>query len=133
MKTCKNTLDLEGKIRDYERRLLASEMSQAEALPDQSQALATAQLSHLTFESEMPGHVIGQNLSRLHDYMVRAQQLITMLQAQGKSTPAVKEAMRRVDWDFVKEQYPRTVRESLEVLRKLQTEIHRPKEEKHHV
>ncbi|MBO9668061.1 MAG: hypothetical protein J7501_14770, partial [Bdellovibrio sp.] len=53
------------------------------------------------------------------DYMVRAQQLITMLAAQGKATPAVKEAMRRVDWEFVKTEYPRTVFKSMELVKKI--------------
>jgi hypothetical protein len=80
-------------------------------------------LTHLTFNEADPGYVIAQNLARLHDYMVRAQQLVTVLASQGKVTPAVKEIMRRVDWDFVKNQYPRTISESVEHLRKLQGQL----------
>lgn len=91
-------------------------------------------LASLDFESHGPGYAVGQNLARLHDYMVRAQQLITMLAAQGKMTPAVKEAMRRVDWEYVKTQYPKTIADSMETLRGLQNQfIHHKKEEITHV
>lgn len=59
-----------------------------------------------------------QNLSRLMDSFVRAQQLITLLVAQGKETPSVKEAMRRVDWERVKTQYPQVVDNSFALLEK---------------
>lgn len=63
---------------------------------------------------------ISQNLARLHDYMVRAQQLITMLTGQIKMNTGIKEIMRRIDWDHVKSQYPVTILDSMEALRKLQ-------------
>lgn len=115
--------DLEAKIREYEKQNADIAMAQetgAQVLAKAPLFTQDGALSHLNFDSESPSYVIGQNLARLHDYMVRAQQLVTMLAAQGKMTPAVKEAMRRVDWDFVKAQYPRTVSESMEVLRKMQ-------------
>ena len=117
--------DLEAKIRTYEKQNIGIEAgaTAAATLAAKTPLFAgDGALSHLSFDSESPSYVIGQNLARLHDYMVRAQQLVTMLAAQGKMTPAVKEAMRRVDWDFVKAQYPRTVSESMEVLRKMQNQ-----------
>lgn len=67
-----------------------------------------------------PMHEISQNLARLHDYMVRAQQLITLLMSQSKMTPGLKEVLRRIDWDHVKNQYPRTISECVDSLRTLQ-------------
>jgi hypothetical protein len=90
-------------------------------------------LSNLDFESQGPGYMVGQNLARLHDYMVRAQQLITMLASQGKMTPEVKEAMRRVDWEYVKTQYPKTISDSMDALRGLQHQVTTKKEEFTHV
>jgi hypothetical protein len=117
--------DLEAKIRDFEKQKITLNQIQdskaTEAPPTTLFANESAPLSHLNFIADSPGYVMSQNLARLHDYMVRAQQLITMLAAQGKMTPAVKEAMRRVDWEFVKNQYPRTVSESMELLRKMQS------------
>ena len=86
-----------------------------------------------------PMHEISQNLARLHDYMVRAQQLITLLMSQSKMTPGLKEILRRIDWDHVKYQYPRTISECVESLRTLQyhqkqTQLKDPeKEENLHV
>jgi hypothetical protein len=93
-------------------------------------------LANLDFEAQQgPGYMVGQNLARLHDYMVRAQQLITMLASQGKMTPAVKEAMRRVDWEYVKTQYPKTISDSMDALRGLQNQFIKisSKEENTHV
>ena len=112
--------DLEVKIRDYEKRLLSvSKDLDEEATPIFP---SSPVLGHMGFDQETPSYKLGQNLARMHDYMVRAQQLITMLASQGKVNPAVKEAMRRVDWEFVKAQYPRTVSESMEIVRKLDRE-----------
>lgn len=125
--------DLEARIRDMEKRQLdqAAPAETAEKIEKAQRLPSEGPLAHLHFDNESPAYVMGQNLARLHDYMVRAQQLITMLAAQGKMTPAVKEAMRRVDWDFVKAQYPRTVHESMDVLRKM-TKAN-SKEGSHHV
>ncbi|HRO67499.1 MAG TPA: hypothetical protein PL182_08045 [Pseudobdellovibrionaceae bacterium] len=84
-----------------------------------------------------PAFMIEQNLARLHDYMVRAQQLVVVLAGLAKKDkePAIKEALRRLDWDHVKKQYPRTISASMEQLRRLQsrTSSVRPSEEETHV
>ncbi len=49
---------------------------------------------------------LSQNISKLGDYMVRAQQLVTLLVGQERMNPSVKKAMDVVDWEFVKKQYP---------------------------
>jgi hypothetical protein len=64
-----------------------------------------------------------QDFSRLGDYMVRAQQLVTMLVAQGRLTPQVKEAMRRVDWDRVQKQFPMTLEDCRRRLEFSKTEV----------
>lgn len=122
--------DLEAKIRDYEKRLVTeSKVSEEAATPIFPTGPA---LANIGFDQETPSYKLGQNLARMHDYMVRAQQLITMLAAQGKVNPAVKEAMRRVDWEFVKTQYPRTVSESMEIVRKLGRQSDQKEDEKSH-
>lgn len=68
-----------------------------------------------------PVHQVAQNISRLHDYMVRAHQLVTLLTAGQKQSPGIKQALHRVDWEIVKEQYPKIILESLETLKKLDT------------
>lgn len=128
--------DLEEKIRDFEKQKLkqSTEWKELEQESSKTSPLLPHEspLSHLHFDSESPSYLLNQNLARMHDYMVRAQQLITMLGAQGKMTPAVKEAMRRVDWEHVKTQYPRTVFESMELVKKV-TNKNTEKEGTHHV
>ncbi len=65
------------------------------------------------------GYGISQNLARLHDYMVRAQQLITLLTAFSKSEPSVRGILKRLDWEQVKQLYPRAISESFEELRSI--------------
>lgn len=67
--------------------------------------------------SDEPLPKVMHNLSRLHDYMVRAHQLVTMLSGHGKQSAGTKEALRRVDWDFVKTQYPKIILDSIETIR----------------
>lgn len=62
-------------------------------------------------------HQVTQNLARLHDYMVRAQQLITLLSAQNKSSTQNKDLFKKVGWDFVKNEYPQIISESINLLR----------------
>lgn len=127
--------DLEDKIRDFEKQKIKVGGGQdGESVAPVGSSLLPHEgtLAHLSFDSESPGYILNQNLARMHDYMVRAQQLITMLVAQGKMTPAAKEAMRRVDWEHVKTQYPRTVFESMEIVKKMNNKTIE-KEGTHHV
>ncbi len=64
-----------------------------------------------------------QKLYRLADYMTRSQQLVTMLVAQNRATPQVKEAMRRVDWDVVQKSSLIHFKEVIEKLQDLDSMI----------
>ena len=66
-----------------------------------------------------PVHQVAQNLSKLHDYMVRAHQLVVLLTAGQKQSSGIKQAFHKVDWDIVKTQYPQIILESLEILKKI--------------
>ena len=59
-------------------------------------------------------------LFRLGDYVARGQQLITLLIGQGRGNSQVREAMRRVDWDFVSTEAPKTVRKAVDDLQEIQ-------------
>lgn len=87
-----------------------------------SSSIGPQQQINIGIEGSMDAEAnkIGHNLARLHDYMVRAQQLITILSSQAKMNSGIKEAMRRMDWDYVKSQYPMTISECMDALRKLQ-------------
>lgn len=69
-----------------------------------------------------PKHQVAQNLSKLHDYMVRAHQLVVLLTAGQKQSPGIKQAFHKVDWEIVRSQYPQIILESLELLKKIPQE-----------
>jgi hypothetical protein len=51
----------------------------------------------------------SQQVLRLRDYFTRSQQLITLLVGQERANAQVREAMRRVGWDNVQEQFPQVI------------------------
>lgn len=65
------------------------------------------------------------NLWRMRDYLTRYQQLITLLIGQGRMTSQVQEAMRRVDWQLIRDECPKVIdqtAESLELIQQLTKE-----------
>jgi len=113
--------DLEEKNRELQRRneeLQRIAQQQVPTSAGEMREVVQQDFSQFEF-MKRPVHQVAQNLSRLHDYMVRAHQLVTILTAGQKQTPGIKEAFRRVDWEIVKNQYPQIILESLETLKKL--------------
>lgn len=118
-----STHELEIRNRELQRRneelLQMTERQGKAALPH----LGTEQmsLSMAEFNWHQDGtptvHQVAQNLSKLHDYMVRAHQLVTLLTAGQKATPGIKAAFHKVDWDIVKMQYPEIILQSLDLLK----------------
>jgi hypothetical protein len=96
---------LEGEIRQQQN--LPTQISVATA-PVDLRASALSSTSRQALETQV---------SRLTDYMVRAQQLVTILVGGQRLQPHVQEAMKRVDWEWVKLQFPVTVESCLEILR----------------
>lgn len=117
-----NQKNLEEKNRELMQKnvqLLNAQKELSKNNPSSSTDIEQIQLK-IIVNNDLDLNQISQNLARLHDYMVRAQQLITMLTGQIKMNSGIKEIMRRIDWDHVKSQYPVTILESMEALRKLQ-------------
>lgn len=119
----KNQRELETKNRELQNRNeellqthreLQTHVQKNPALPTRD---IEVELRQVMGTSDEPLPKVMQNLSRLHDYMVRAHQLVTMLSSQNKMSAGTKEALRRVDWDFVKTQYPKIILDSIETIR----------------
>lgn len=109
--------ELEEKNRELQRR--NEELTRlASAEKNQTREVMQQDFSQFEF-MQKPVHQVAQNLSRLHDYMVRAHQLVTLLTAGQKQSAGIKEAFHRVDWEIVKNQYPQLILESLETLKKI--------------
>ncbi|MEK6554152.1 MAG: hypothetical protein AABZ31_02840 [Bdellovibrionota bacterium] len=47
-----------------------------------------------------------QQVMKLQDYFTRSKQLVTLLVAQDRMSPQVKEAMKRVGWESIQSQFP---------------------------
>ncbi len=69
-------------------------------------------------------------LMRLGDYMTRAHQLVTLLVGQNRMDRQVQEAMRRVDWDYVKGQYQSVIQETADLMSSFEKEVQRGISEK---
>lgn len=114
--------ELEEKNRELQRRneelLRLANQNQNENKNKKSREVIQQDFSQFEFMRK-PVHQVAQNLSRLHDYMVRAHQLVTLLTAGQKQSPGIKQAFHRVDWEIVKDQYPQLILESLETLKKM--------------
>lgn len=125
--------ELEEKNREIQRKDDELSSLRRESGAPVTEAVESA-LESLASGGPASTHGISQNLARLHDYMVRAQQLITVLSGLAKKDPGVKEVLRRLDWDHVKSQYPRVIADSVESLRRLQSRPQNPRiEEQPHV
>jgi hypothetical protein len=88
------------------------------AKPRKGVVSAAAPLAQNNFNARI-GEVLHE-IYRLGDYVARGQQLITLLIGQGRQTPQVQEAMRRVDWDRVAVDGPQMVRNAVAQLQALQ-------------
>lgn len=114
--------ELEEKNRELLQRneelLRMAQLGTADTKSDQSREVGQQDFSQFEFMKQ-PVHQVAQNLARLHDYMVRAHQLVTLLTAGQKQSPGIKQAFHRVDWEIVKKQYPHLILDSIETLKKL--------------
>lgn len=78
-------------------------------------------ISNPELNNEKKVEEVLHDLFRLGDYVARGQQLITLLIGQGRQTPQVIEAMRRVDWEFVAAEGPAVVKKAVAELQKLRS------------
>jgi hypothetical protein len=71
-----------------------------------------------TYLTRARGHMM-----RLSDYLVRSQQLVTLLIGQGRQDRQVTEAMKRVDWDYVKSQSSQVAQETADLLTQFEQDL----------
>lgn len=62
---------------------------------------------------------IRAQISRLADYMARTNQLVTLLVGQGRMDRQVQEAMRRMDYERIQEQFPTLIEKVMQDLENL--------------
>ncbi len=77
------------------------------------------------FVQGMRAHLVRArgHMMRMSDYLVRSQQLVTLLIGQDRMDRQVQEAMRRVDWDYVKAQSSQVAQETADLLTQFEKEL----------
>lgn len=117
----KHQLELQQKNADLEARNeqlrhayleLEAEMKRKMTLDK----VITNPIGNYDFIEDGSVQILKNQIARLGDYMVRAQQLMTLLIGANRLNPGLKEAMKRVDWEWVKQQYPLTMATCFEIL-----------------
>lgn len=63
------------------------------------------------------------HLMRLSDYLVRSQQLVTLLIGQDRLNKQVQEAMKRVDWNYVKSQSNHVAQDVADLLSEFEEQV----------
>lgn len=87
-------------------RIIVEKDSKIESLrKDQAKPVAGQQPANQQ-KLEVRSHVF-----KLQDYFVRAQQLITLLVAQGRMDSQVRKAMNKVDWQRIQQDFPQLVKQ----------------------
>lgn len=79
-----------------------------------------------------PADVLAKEIQKVQDYMVRAQQVITLMSGLDKNSKVLNEILRRVDWDHVKDSFQGSLKRSEEALtsiRKLSNELRKGSQE----
>ena len=87
----------------------------AQPIPATETEFVQGMRTHLT---RARGHMM-----RLSDYLVRSQQLVTLLIGQDRMDRQVQEAMKRVDWDYVKSQSSQVAQETADLLTHFEQEL----------
>lgn len=109
---------------------LRSQLSQAtSSTPQPIQSTETEFVQGLrAYVVRTRGHMM-----RLSDYLVRSQQLVTLLIGQDRMSRQVQEAMKRVDWDYVRTQSSQVAQETADLLTHFEKDLNqriRPRQKK---
>jgi len=102
-------------IEDLRNQLSQSESSHPQPIPATETEFVQGMRTYLV---RARGHMM-----RLSDYLVRSQQLVTLLIGQDRLDRQVQEAMRRVDWDYVKTQSSQVAQETADLLTQFELEL----------
>jgi hypothetical protein len=77
------------------------------------------------FQQNLRAYVVKVrgSMMKLTDYLVRSQQLVTLLVGQDRMNRQVQEAMRRVDWEYIKLQSSPVAQEIADLLSDFEREV----------
>lgn len=123
----KHQQELEAKNRELQEKNTQLLKTYEDSMTRFAQQESQKMTSHLQPESPTASQLdvgsgtslemLQTNFAKMADYMVRAQQLVTLIIGQDRLKPAIKEAMRRTDWEMIKINFPQIVNQSYEILK----------------
>jgi hypothetical protein len=102
-------------IEDLRAQLSSAESERPQPIPATDTEFVQGMRTHLV-------RARGQ-MMRMSDYLVRSQQLVTLLIGQDRLDRQVQEAMRRVDWDYVKSQSAQVAQDTADLLTHFEQEL----------
>ncbi len=74
-------------------------------------------------EFDQSFYKIKNDFYKMYDYFTRAQQIITLVSPTARKA-SVREAMRRVDWEFVQKEFPKMVESACDSILAMQNAFH---------
>jgi hypothetical protein len=107
--------DSQRQIEDLRQQLSLRDSEKPRPVPAVESEVIQGLRAHVT---RTRGHMM-----RLSDYLVRSQQLVTLLVGQNRLDRQVQEAMKRVDWDYVKVQSSQVAQEVADLLTQFEREL----------
>lgn len=112
--------ELENELMQMKARInqLISMESQPQLLLNREEWAAKA-----TSAIETPLGNVYSFVMKLGDYMGRAQQLVTLMSALSGQSKQMKEAMRRMDWDYIRSEYPILIQSSINEINSMKEAI----------
>jgi signal transduction histidine kinase len=128
----------ENHIRDLESELeiLRGRISRVDTFKGDPKLLMNKEewAAKASLAIEKPLHDVQTQIMKLGDYMARAQQLVTLLSSFGKKNLHMIEAMRRMDWERIRTEYPMVIQEGIDNIQNMKRVVHEldlelPKEE----
>ena len=116
-----------NRLKDLEIEKLQKRVAQFKLL-DPEEIKKTKASTQQSFEElekvmNMPLINIQSQMLKMSDYLTRAQQLITLLVGQNRMDKQVKEAMKRVDWDHIRQRFTHTVQDGVNNIESIRREV----------
>ncbi len=114
-------------LKDQEIEQLKSRLAQFK-LMDSSDMIDLSQMNQENGEElekniNAPLINIQTQMLKMGDYLTRAQQLITLLVGQNRLDRQVKEAMKRVDWNYIRGRFTHTVQDGVNNVESIRREL----------
>lgn len=107
----------QSQIEDLRQQLSLAESNVPQPIPSTDTEFVQGLRASLV---RVRGHMM-----RLSDYLVRSQQLVTLLIGQDRMNRQVQEAMRRVDWEYVKAQSTQVAQDTADLLTEFERDLNR--------